>query len=63
MLSAANTAGGSAVATYSYINNRVGQALVVNVQLGDLSDADNVVLGENYDYNGDRTGRLGSGRR
>ena len=56
MLSAANTADGSAVATYTYTNNRVGQALVDDMQLGDLSStAANVVMGMNYDYNGDRT--------
>ena len=57
MLSAANTADGNAVATYTYINNRVGQALVDNIQLADLSgtSAANVVLGMNYDYNGNRT--------
>ena len=37
MLSAANSAYGSPVATYNYQYDRVGDVLVDNVQLGDLS--------------------------
>ncbi|MGA2254531.1 MAG: RHS repeat domain-containing protein [Thermoguttaceae bacterium] len=55
MLSAANTAYSDPVATYNYQYDRVGDVLVDNVELGDLSSADKVVLGSNYDYNGNRT--------